>query len=714
MAEEIKDRNMEDRHSISRSLWYLYIGFFITSLIIIGRIIYIQFFWEPDERFEHYFVSSVSERIVEPKRGSVMDCNGKLLATSKPSFDVYMDCAVRKEYYRDLAKKDSARDTLETRWRKDARLLADGLADILSDRGKSADQYYRLIINGRDKDVRYASIVKDIDLFTLSKLKALPIFNRGDQYHSGMIVREKGKRETPYGSLAARTIGYVAIDEDNYTKNRYIGIDGEFDHILHGKEGKEWVRQTDKGEITHVDSSSIAVQDGADIRTTLDIDIQDIADKALRKHIGTQEDIESGCVIVMDVETGAVKAMVNLYRNKENEFREIFNMAIGRPGEPGSVFKSVTLMNLIEDGHVKLETQLPTNGGVTPYFSNKFGKDEYILKYERNTKKKKISVIDGFEISSNYVFRKLIYDYYGDNPKSYIDRLYEYGMHDYLDFDLKERGMGSPSVPNPDKPGWGATDLGSTAIGYTVSVTPLHIVNFYNALANKGKMMKPYIIDSFEKDGKTIEKFEPEVMQGSICSKATADTMTRALMSVVKEGTASKLKTAKCSVAGKTGTARVVLDESERKGSRNPYESIDGKKRHQGTFVGYFPAKDPKYTAIVVVYSRLTKKNFYGGDIPAYTLKDIVDALYTLDPEWSREMKAGKYIPDMEKPYIGVNKKEYVPVPDVMGYGLKDALYAIENNGYKCRYEGVGHVVSQTPEGGAEADKGETITIVLK
>jgi cell division protein FtsI (penicillin-binding protein 3) len=257
-------------------------------------------------------------------------------------------------------------------------------------------------------------------------------------------------------------------------------------------------------------------------------------------------------------------------------------------------------------------------------------------------------------------------------------------------------------------------DLANVAIGYSSKVTPLQVATFYNAIANDGKMMKPYVVESIEDNGKVLQEFEPVILNGAICSKATADTLTRALKMVTLEGTASKLKNAKCVVAGKTGTSRMHLNETERAGSRDPYEDINGRKKHQATFVGFFPADQPKYTAIVVVYTGMISHNVYGGSIPALTFKDIADELWAYSPDWGEELESRGEVPQMLADHIATGNSEDVPVPDLTGLGLRDAIYAIENNGYRCSHTGTGHVVAQIPAVGEKLKKGETITITLQ
>ena len=587
---------------------------------------------------------------------------------------------------------------------------------MLQESGKDGNWYYNLIISNRDSKSasgrKNKPIARNIDHSTLLKLQELPLFCEG-QFKSGMIIRKVDTRQYPYGELARRVIGDVKVDPKDPEANRFVGIEGQYDHILHGKKGIEWMKRTDKGMIRNVDSTSTAVEHGRDIRTTIDIDIQDIADRALRAQIQENPEVQGGCIVVMEVETGAVKAMVNLSRNSRNSMGEYFNSAIGRPAEPGSVFKTVSLLTLIEDGHVELETKIPSNHGIMKEYPKL--RDEYIPRYESRNKTNEISIVDGFEISSNYVFRRLVKDYYGKDEKEFIDRLYEYKLApDAYKFDLTEKGATPAYIPDPKGKGWSGTDLISVAIGYTVRQPALNIAMFYNAIANDGKMMKPYIVESIEYNGRTEKRFKPEILNGSICSKATADSVTRALKMVTLEGTASKLKNAKCVVAGKTGTARIVLNKEERGGSSDPFINSNGQKKHQGTFVGFFPADNPKYTAIVTIWSGLTSQNFYGGAYPAAAFKEIVDAVWSLDTSWGENHTPSGKVPQMKAGFIETEKGTGLPVPDLKGMGLKDAIYAIENNGYRCSYEGIGHVVKQTPAAGTEYKKGQTISIVLK
>ena len=288
--------------------------------------------------------------------------------------------------------------------------------------------------------------------------------------------------------------------------------------------------------------------------------------------------------------------------------------------------------------------------------------------------------------------------YYGKNPQEFFDHIYAYRLGEKFDFDLD--GLGTPVVNRPGTRNWSRTTLGTTAYGYGMSVTPLHVVTFYNAIANKGRMMKPYVVESVEKDGKVVKQYGPSVLN-NICSRATADTVTRALKAVVEDGTATRLKNAKLSVAGKTGTAQVVLTPQERKGSADPYHDPWGRKKNQGTFVGFFPAENPKYTILVTVYSYLSGQSFYGGTKPALAVRDIVDGIYAIDDAWSGRIAPSGTLPRMESRIADASDGK---APDLKGFGLMDALYAVEN----------GHVTAQSPAPGTALKKGETIRLTLK
>lgn len=607
-------------------------------------------------------------------------------------------------------RKNPTGDNLEQQWQDKAKAFSEGFAKVMN---MDASAIFKSIMDGRRKGNKYLRLGTDIDRGTLLKLESLPLMEEG-RYKSGIIVEKHDSRKYPYGTLARRTIGYVkdnSSQKEDEKGRSHIGIEGKYDYVLHGKEGEIWLKPTDnKEKIQNYDSTYVKPVDGLDVRTTLDITLQDIVDKAMRKQMSANPKIEDGCAVFMDVRTGAIRAMVNLTKSpKDSSLNEVYNMAIGYGANPGSVFKTTTLMTALEDGYIKsLDDEIPTNEGKLPGYPQ----DDHVKNLV------KISILHGFEISSNYVFRYLATNNYSDDPKRFMDKLYMYKLGQAFDFDLE--GLREPVLPSPDSKSWSSTDLGSVAIGYSVRETPLHTLTFYNAIANKGRMMKPYLVESIEKDGVVKTKKGPSVLNASICSRATADTLLRALKAVTSEGTAYRLKGAKLTVAGKTGTARQSLSKEEiEKYGRDPKDNTqtaDGSYHNLATFVGFFPADNPKYSAIICMNSSLIRGSLYGGVGPASAMREIVDAIYTLDPEWGAEVTAMAKVPVMgEDKEMTVRSDMKNPiVPDIIGLGLKDAIFIIENSGLKCSYSGTGHVSSQNPKAGTKVADGSTITFNLK
>lgn len=700
MTAERQNKAKKKRDRIGVILYCFYAIVLVAGFFIIGKMVCIQLFWKPDKDVARFFLPPSTKSVIEPDRGAIIGSDGKLLAMSTPMYQLYMDCTVLKSVFRGKSNPDS----LERDWLSKAKAFSDGLAKEV---GGSAGDYYRMIVTGRKDGNRYMRLTADLDRGALLRLQKLPLMKEG-RYKSGIIVNKRDSRQYPYGTLARRTIGYVK-DNRNSNGNNHIGLEGKYDYALHGKEGEIWLRPTDNRErIQNYDSTYVKPEDGLNVRTTLNITLQDIVDKAMRKQMAANPKINEGCAVIMDVKTGAIRSMVNLTKDpKDSSLNEVYNMAIGFAAEPGSVFKATTLMTVIEDGFVKsLDDVIPMNNGVIPGYPQ----DTHI---KGNGE---ISVLRGFEISSNYVFRYLAVKNYNDNPKRFLDKLYMYKLGQAFDFDLK--GLSEPYIPSPDSKQWSATDLGSTAIGYSVKETPLHILTFYNAIANKGRMMKPYLVESIEKNGAVKTKKGPSVLNASICSKATADTMLRAMRAVTSEGTAKRLKGAKLTVAGKTGTSRQVLskEEIDKYGMSSPYVTKDGSYHNLATFVGFFPAENPKYSAIVCMKSDLIRGSLYGGVGPAAVMREVVDAIYVLDPEWGNAISSSAKVPQMKldrEIHEQADTKNPV-VPDVTGLGLKDAMFIIDNSGLRCRYTGTGHVTSQTPSPGAKATEGSAITLTLK
>lgn len=601
--------NTKKRDRIGVILYVIYLLLLIGAVAIVFQIIRIQI-QKPDQRIVDALTPASIEKSIEPKRGRIIDSQGRILALSCPEYQFFIDCTVIK------AASDTSKQEIE--WHRKARLLAEGLSKEFGD--KSAASYYKTLSDGRKNGKKYLRIGTRVDHNTYKRLMELPLFNEG-RYKGGVVVERENVRRYPYGELARRTIGFVRNNKAQVT-NTHIGIEGKYDYILHGTEGIEYLRNTDYGRIQNSDSTIRMAIDGKDIITTLNIDYQDIADKALREQIENEDALEGACLVLMETKTGAIRAMVNLVRDaKSGKFGEIQNYAVGRKAEPGSVFKTVTLMSVLNDGYVKsLDETLPAkNGHVEGTSIN----DAHIPEFARNHHTDRISILDGFKISSNYVFATLAVKYYGkrdgyDGTDKFLSNIYNYKLGEAFDFDLD--GLQTPTIPSPKTRYWTNTDLGSIAFGYSTEETPIHILTFYNAIANKGKMMKPYLVNG------------PGILNSAVCSKAVADTITRALKAVTEEGTAKRLKGAKCSVAGKTGTSFGTY-------ANGKYVDEHGRRKYQGTFVGFFPAEDPQYSIISVVYSKPTNKSFQGGGIPAKAIRTVIDRVYDIDPYFQETLR---------------------------------------------------------------------------
>lgn len=616
------------RDRIGMVLYIFYVLLLIVAVLVFFKLVYFQIIWKPEPKIAGALTPSIVKRTVEPVRGNIIDCNGRLLAMSYPIYDIHMDCTVMKAEYGKMKNREKGQ-MKEQEWLDKARLLSQGLAELVP--GTNADKIFSQIKDGRARGRKYLMVAKGVDRSTMLKIKALPLYKEGAN-KGGMIVETRNVRKYPYGKLARRTIGFVrdnkGLPEEEIKGNP--GLEGRYDAILHGKDGREYLKQTDRGRVRNYDSSYVRAVDGKDLRTTLNIDYQDVADRALRERIDSLDDLSGACLVLMEVKTGAIRAMVNLSRdpNRGNAFEEITNFAIGRRCEPGSVFKTVTLLSVMSDGIYKsLDETIPTNHGIVK--NTRMKQDVHILDWEREHKTKEISILDGFKISSNYVFGTLAVQNYAANPRQYVEKVYSYGLGDSFDFDLE--GLLTPLIPDPKSKTWSNTTLGTMGFGYATEETPLHILTFYNAIANKGRMVKPYLVEDIEKAGTIIDRRGPSVLNASICSRAIADTMTRALLSVTEEGTARRLKSAKCKVAGKTGTSFATFENGQ-------YSDAAGRRQYQGTFVGYFPAEDPQYSVICAVYSKPTRTSYQGGGIPAAVIKTLVDYVYVNDPRFREKL----------------------------------------------------------------------------
>ncbi|MBQ6082625.1 MAG: hypothetical protein IJK91_09140 [Bacteroidales bacterium] len=638
----------------------IYVIFLLIAGAAVARMVDLQFF-EKDIKTEEYGKKTVREDPIKPMRGSILAADGRHLAFSTPEYFIALDCTV-------------AHDTV---FEANVRPLAEALARNYKE--KSADEYVRLLRQRRAEGKGYTRLLRQhVGYDEMKAISQYPLLNLG-RARGGLLVEQIDHREYPYDKLAYRALGYLRSSEDR----PHIGVEGALDSTLRGKPGVRPMRLIDKGIwIPDAERQEIPAINGQDVQISIDIDMQDIAQKALLHKIEGEDDLEAGTVIVMEVATGEIRAMVNMEKDEKGRFTEQYNYAIGRLGEPGSVFKLATLVTALEDKKVTLDTRQP--GDVIWHYGKTAFEDTYLRNYSS------ITVRKGLEISSNNVFRRIAGEKYGRNPQDFVDKINKERRITYnYDFDLP--GMGKARARDPKDKLWSPSDLPQIGMGYAVQVTPLHILSFYNAIANDGVMVKPHLFVNLQRGG-NIEYTYPIETVGRVCSKETAALAKEALRGVVigENGTARRaFANCKVHVAGKTGTARIALP-------RGGYMDASGRKKHQGSFVGFFPYENPKYSIIVVVYSRLAAKNFYGGTWGGPVACEIIDNIYAKSPEWNAPVISSGAMPQIAE--IKEAGSDSTGVPNVKGMGLRDAIYLLESQGYKVESKGRGKIVGMDVE----------------
>lgn len=666
------------------------------------------------------------ERVIEAERGSILAADGSLLATSVPYFDIYFDpYAASDEDF--LANVDS---------------LAHCLATYV-DPSYTVGGMIRYLTELRDTNInrnRHILIKKQANYTEKKRISQFPLFEMG-QFKGGFIAEKRSERKRPFGVLARRTIGYV---RDN---SQPIGLEGYYDEVLGGQPGKEFMVCVDSKHnlwMPTEDLTSIEPKMGDDVVTTIDVNVQDIAENALLRAL-KYHDAEWGTAVVMEVQTGAIKAIANLGRSEEGWY-ETYNYAVGYATEPGSTFKLASMMAMLEDGYVSLEDSVSIEHGVTQYYEDVM-EDSSPESKELDT----ITVQKAFEMSSNVGISKLVNKYYGEKNSAngnqgaarFIERIKEFNLH--LPTDIEIDGEASPYIKEAysDKDYWSGTTLPWMAIGYETRITPLQMLTFYNAVANNGIVMKPMLVSEIRRFGESVRTFKPTVIKRRLASKRTLQKAHELLEGVVERGTAAKLRTDEYRFAGKTGTAQ--LNYRRRSGKT----SIGG---YQASFVGYFPADKPMYSCIVMI-SRPRQNGIYGSDVAGPVFREIADkCFYSIVPlhdplnKGPRPVLASNRLPSWDAgktedvvtvmdflglKYYGEPKGEIAvvraksdsiivenrslsedKVPSVVGMGLRDALYLLENRGLRVRVNGVGRVVTQSLLPGTRA-RGQTISIRL-
>lgn len=698
-----------------------------VTLAMLGKALYMM-------TAERKFWLDVSERVkldstaITPTRGNILSCDGKLMASSLPEFEIFMD-------FKTL--HDAGTDTL---WRENIDAIAKGLNNIFPER--SAHDFKTYLEEGRAKQSRYWPIwPKRIDYNTLCDVRALPVFNIKSKYRSGFIFKEYNARKHPYGSLALRTIGDLFGKKDS----AICGIELSFDRELRGIDG---VKHRRKILNKYLDIIDTPPTDGLDVVTTIDVDIQDLAERALVQEL-KEPDVHGdvGVAIVMEVATGDIKAIVNMEKCGDGEYRERKNHAVSDLMEPGSVFKTASIMVALDDGVVDTTARVETAGGVWPMYGREMRDHNW-----RRGGYGMLTLPQTLMVSSNIGVSRIIDDHYRNCPEKYVEGIHRLGLADDLKLPIAGSSPAKIRMPKKDKRGkqyvnWSKTTLPWMSIGYETQVPPISTVTFYNAIANNGKMMRPRLVKAVMKDGEVVKEFPPVVMRSSICKSKTLGEIQTILEHVVSQGLGKRAGSPSFKVAGKTGTAQVAKGGGYKMGTVHYLLS----------FAGYFPADAPRYSCIVCIQKSglpasgggMSGKVFHdiAEGIMAQSLKmdvkDAHDENSILEPDVkSGNIIAADYVlthlgyetrADWSGSYADGNpiwghatrgnghialtrqaKTQANVMPDVTGMGARDAVFLIESRGVKTKLYGRGKVTQQSIAAGHTISKGMACILTLR
>lgn len=666
----------ENYTSINYRIYIVAFILFLIALAIIVKLTNIQ--WVHGEHYRKLAKQNTIKTFVVPaNKGSIYSSDGSLLAISIPEYTIAFNATIPSD--------------------KNFNEKVDSLSSSLSKLfGKSKAHYYALLTKSKHLKKRYVVIQNNVNYSNYMLVKKMPLFKLGS-YKSGLIADLHTIRAYPLGNIAQRTIGYTSVD--NKGNSLSVGIEGSYDNYLNGKDGKILKQKIAHGQYKPIrDENEIEPIEGYDVVSTIDVYIQDIAHHALLETL-KKFDAEHGCVIVMETKTGYIKAIANLGKGTDSKYYEQLNYAVREKGEPGSTFKLVDMIALLEDKKVDTSKVYDRNGGLITFF----GKD--VVDSHRDGPQR-ISLAKGFEISSNTVLVKAVYENYKNNPKQFVDRINNMGLNKPLGLCLK--GEGIPFVPQPNTPKWNGISLPWMAFGYGVEVTPMQTLTLYNAIANNGQMIKPQFVSEIRDKNKTIKKFEKEIINPKICSEETVKKLKALLENVVKKGTAKSIYSKDFSIAGKTGTAQ------------GNYGINGGADKHYiSSFVGFFPVKEPKYTCIVVVHKPSTVKgNYYGADVAGPVFKKIAQKIFTDSPTTMDIKDLNKKISKQENQYNEYSLKaqnDNNKVPNVKGMPGMDAIALLEIKGLKVKLKGngVGKVKSQSILAGQPISRNSVIELQL-
>jgi cell division protein FtsI (penicillin-binding protein 3) len=614
---------------------------------------------------DDYINKNYREATLKAARGNLFASDGSILATTVMRYDIYLDFKTMK-------------DTVYT---NNIGALTDSLSKMF---GKSRGEFRKKFDEQRKKKNQYYALAKGLDFDQYDRIRKFPIFKKGKN-KGGFIVDRNYKRELATSEIGAGTIG---MDNGEYSS----GLEGAFSKYLRGTDGKRLEQRINSSQWKPIDFWKVQEPvDGEDVYTTLDLRIQDIAHSALEKQLINFE-AKHGTVIVMEVETGKVRAMVNLRRTEDGEYEDSYNYGLKDNIEPGSTFKTISLLAAMDDGFIDENTTVNVGNGVWVYAKQRISDGHGGGTYD---------ISDVLAKSSNVGTAKLITKYYADKPQIFLDHLKRWKLFDKMDIELP--GITKPKIVTPENKRWNAATLASIAYGYSSNINLLQLTTFYNGVANGGKMLKPLFIDKIMKDGKVIYNAKPEVIVNKMASEKAIKMMTSALTKAVEKGTGKSIFTPNLKMAGKTGTARFEY-------------WLPGPMKYRASFAGFYPADNPKYTCYVMISEPNTAKGFYGGTVSAPVFKEIAGKTFLKTPQnIEKEMLVDKKVNlnKMVEPNVKVaviNKQ----MPNVVGLIGKNVIPQLENLGYRVDYKGVGRIKEQFPLEGTTISKNQRIYLSLQ
>lgn len=633
-------------------------------VLFIGRIILLQN-TNVQEIKDDYINKNYRTVTLKAARGNLFASDGPILATTVMRYDIYLDFK-------------TMRDTIYT---NNIGALTDSLSKMF---GKPRAEYRKRFDEQRRKKNQYYTLVKGLDFDQYDRIRKFPIFKRGKN-KGGFIVDRNYKRELATSEIGSGTIG---MDNGEYTS----GLEGAFSKYLRGKDGKRLEQRINSSQWKPIDYWKVDEPvDGQDVYTTLDLRIQDIAHSALEKQLMNFE-AKHGTVIVMEVETGKVRAMVNLKRGDNGNYVDSYNYAIKDNIEPGSTFKVISLLAAMDDGFIDENTTVNVGNGVWVYAKQRISDGHGGGTYD---------ISDVLAKSSNVGTAKLITQYYAEKPQIFLDHLKRWKLFDKMDIELP--GITKPKILTPEHKRWNAATLASIGYGYSTNINLLQLATFYNGVANKGKMVKPLFIDKIMQNGKVTFEAEPQVMVKKMASDKALQMMKDALTKAVEKGTGRSIFTPNLKMAGKTGTARFEY-------------WLPGPMKYRASFAGFYPADNPKYTCYVMISEPNPSKGFYGGTVSAPVFKEIAGKTFLKTPmNVEKKMLVDKKVNlnKMVEPNVkvAVNNKK---MPSVVGLIGKNVIPQLENLGYRVEFKGVGRIREQFPLEGTTISKNQRIYLTLQ